>query len=189
MFGVAARIRNHGIANPLAWLAREQLFDEPAMEARIGAAEGDVERRLASVIGQSPDRPVDYRMSPVARDFRGRLERESSKRKTGMRNDELWEIDDLIVVQQQVDVERARRPMFESLATAELFDGPCVLEQFRGVELSFEDGRRIQELALADRSARGRGRPPRTNGLNATRRDSVQPVKSRAESVLAIAEI
>ncbi len=89
----------------------------------------------------------------VGSDFRERLEDESTNRQPGMRNGQLGRVDDPIVEEQQVEVERPLAPADRPDPAEPRFDLVEDMEQGARVEGRLEDGGGVQEQPLTRRAA------------------------------------
>ena len=66
--------------------------------------------------------PADPWMNHLGGNFRCRLQNKSSPSHRGMRHYHYWRFDRLGTIQQEIEVDRARPPMFESLTPQFDFD-------------------------------------------------------------------
>src|SRR5262245_35532854 len=82
-----------------------------------------------------------------------------------VRDDQSGLVHDLVAVEQQVEVDRARPEALAADPSHSLLDAEQAAEQLPGRELRLESDRAVQERALLDR-ADGLGFPDLRNGAN-----------------------
>ena len=100
-------------------------------------------------------RPPCHRILPVGRDLRERLQDKPSLSEPWMRYDEIRRVDDVVVVEDQIQIERSRRTGKRAFATESLLDVEQSDEQIVRRERRLPYCRRVEEgclLADADGS-------------------------------------